>query len=55
MGAFYQPQFTFINVSALRTLPDSEFRNGMSEVVKYGFIWSSIYKLFIRKQWRYIR
>ena len=39
VGAFYQPQFTFINVSALRTLPDSEFRNGMSEVVKYGFIY----------------
>ena len=39
VGAFYQPQFTFINVSALRTLPDREFRNGMSEVVKYGFIY----------------
>lgn len=39
VGAFYQPQFTFINVSALRTLPDDQFRNGMSEVVKYGFIY----------------
>ncbi len=39
IGAFYQPQFTFINVSALRTLPENEFRNGMSEVVKYGFIY----------------
>ena len=32
-------QFTFINISALRTLPDDQFRNGMSEVVKYGFIY----------------
>ena len=39
IGAFYQPKFTFINVSALRTLPDDQFRNGMSEVVKYGFIY----------------
>ena len=39
LGAFYQPKFTFINVSSLRTLPDDEFRNGMSEVVKYGFIY----------------
>ncbi|MDY4574575.1 MAG: 3-dehydroquinate synthase family protein, partial [Intestinibacter sp.] len=39
VGAFYQPQFTFISVSALRTLPDDQFRNGMSEVVKYGFIY----------------
>lgn len=39
VGAFYQPQFTFINVSALRTLSDDQFRNGMSEVVKYGFIY----------------
>ncbi|MGN1032117.1 MAG: 3-dehydroquinate synthase [Intestinibacter sp.] len=39
VGAFYQPQFTFINVSALRTLPEDQFRNGMSEVVKYGFIY----------------
>lgn len=39
VGAFYQPKFTFINISALRTLPDDQFRNGMSEVVKYGFIY----------------
>lgn len=39
IGAFYRPKFTYINIQALRTLPDEEFKSGMGEVIKYGFIY----------------
>jgi 3-dehydroquinate synthase len=34
LGAFYQPVAVYIDPLALRTLPVTEFRNGMAEVVK---------------------
>ena len=39
IGSFYQPRFTYINVDALKTLPDDEFKSGMSEVIKYSLIY----------------
>ena len=39
IGSFYQPKFTYINVDALKTLPDDEFKCGMSEVIKYSLIY----------------
>ncbi|MCD4691478.1 MAG: 3-dehydroquinate synthase [Calditrichales bacterium] len=41
IGAFKQPLFVFSDIALLKTLPDSEIRCGMGEVVKYGFILSS--------------
>lgn len=37
-GAFHQPALIWRDVSALDTLPEEEYLNGMAEVVKYGVI-----------------
>ena len=37
-GAFYQPIAVLCDLDLLITLPQSEIRNGMAEVVKYGII-----------------
>lgn len=34
IGAFWQPQYIFIDAAFLETLPVREFSNGMAEVVK---------------------
>jgi len=38
LGTFYQPKEVFIDLSFLDTLPSSEFKNGMAEIIKYGII-----------------
>jgi 3-dehydroquinate synthase len=38
IGAFYQPKAVYIDVNVLKTLPESEFKSGLGEVVKYGVI-----------------
>lgn len=38
IGAFYQPKAVFINVNFLKTLDEKQFKSGLGEVVKYGFI-----------------
>lgn len=38
IGAFHQPRGVFIDSAFLGSLPESEWRNGMAEVVKYGMI-----------------
>lgn len=38
IGAFYQPEFVYININTLKTLPKEQFVSGMGEVVKHGFI-----------------
>ena len=44
MGAFYQPSLVVCDTDTLSTLPESEFANGMAEVIKYGVIFDR--KLF---------
>lgn len=34
IGAFWQPQYIFIDAAFLETLPQREFSNGMAEVIK---------------------
>lgn len=46
IGAFYQPQYVFVDVSFLETLPTRQFINGMAEVVKTAAIWNE--KEFVR-------
>ena len=38
VGAFWQPRGVLIDIDALKTLPDREYRAGLAEVVKYGMI-----------------
>ena len=38
VGAFYQPKSVFININFLKTLDDKQFKSGLGEVLKYGFI-----------------
>jgi 3-dehydroquinate synthase len=38
IGAFYQPDRVFIDLSLLKTLSPREFRNGIAEVIKYAVI-----------------
>lgn len=41
IGAFYQPKAVFINVNFLKTLDERQFKSGLGEVIKYGFIENS--------------
>jgi len=41
IGAFYQPKCVFIDLSVLKTLPMEELKNGLTEVIKHGFILDS--------------
>ncbi|MBN1188918.1 MAG: 3-dehydroquinate synthase [Dehalococcoidales bacterium] len=38
VGSFYQPSLVIADVSSLSTLPESEFINGLSELVKHAII-----------------
>lgn len=38
VGAFYQPEEVIIDVQFLKTLPEQEWINGLSEILKYGAI-----------------
>lgn len=38
IGAFYQPEAVFADLSVLKTLPEREFSAGMAEVIKYGLL-----------------
>lgn len=45
IGSFYQPRMVHIDVNNLQTLPDSEFKSGLGELVKYtllGSKWDSL-------------
>lgn len=42
IGAFWQPEYIFIDAAFLETLPAREFSNGMAEVVKVLFISKSL-------------
>ena len=38
IGAFHQPKAVIIDINTLKTLPKSELKNGLAEVIKYGVI-----------------
>lgn len=42
IGAFHQPDYVFVDVSFLETLPTRQFINGMAEVVKTAAIWDEV-------------
>ncbi len=38
VGAFHQPALVVIDPDLLATLPDREYRSGLAEVIKYGYL-----------------
>lgn len=44
IGAFYQPKAVFINVNFLKTLDEKQYKSGLGEDLKYGFIEKSCNK-----------
>lgn len=49
IGAFKQPLFVLSDVELLKSLPDSEIRCGLGEIVKYGFILNEPFFSYIEK------
>ncbi len=46
VGAFYQPEFVYINTDTLNTLPYKEVAAGLAESVKHGYIQDTDYLKF---------
>ena len=42
VGAFHQPALVYMNMSALKTLPDEQYASGMGEVIKTALIRDSV-------------
>jgi len=47
IGAFHQPSLVLADLSMLHTLPEREYRAGLSEVVKYGAIMDASFLAWI--------
>lgn len=47
IGAFYQPGVVLADISVLKSLPDTEIRCGVAEVIKYGLIASAKFFKFL--------
>ena len=50
LGAFYQPEAIFTDIDFLQTLPDTEYRNGLAEAVKYAVILDPDLFTFLEQQ-----
>ncbi len=49
VGAFYMPRLVYMNISALKSLPDRQFSAGTAELIKHGFIKDQAYTNFIQE------
>ena len=49
IGTFFQPRLVWVAPEVLRTLPVSEFRCGMAEVIKAGAIWDAEFFSWLEK------
>jgi 3-dehydroquinate synthase len=49
IGAFYQPKFVYINVNAIKTLPEKEIQGGLAETIKHGLIQDAEFYGFLKK------
>jgi|YelNatPaOPRAMG01_1025707.scaffolds.fasta_scaffold02936_6 3-dehydroquinate synthase len=48
MGFFYQPKSVIVDIDVLKTLSDLEFKNGLTEVIKYGIIMDAQFFYFLK-------
>ncbi len=51
IGSFYRPTFTLADTEMLGTLPDVEWRNGLSEVLKHALIRDAVFYEWLRSNW----
>lgn len=49
VGAFYMPQFVYMNITALFTLPEREYRSGFGEIIKHGLIKDAVFYEWLMK------
>ncbi len=49
IGTFYQPKRVIIDPVFLETLPETEYINGLAEVIKYGIIWDKEFFMYLNK------
>lgn len=54
IGSFYRPTFTLADTELLGTLPDVEWRNGLSEVLKHALIRDAEFYGWLRENWQAI-
>lgn len=38
VGTFYQPNFVYTDVNFVKTLNEKEYKNGIAEILKYGYV-----------------
>lgn len=55
IGSFYQPSLVMMDVEVLQTLDDGDFRAGLAEVVKYGFIRDRAFLEFLIREAQAVR
>ena len=49
IGAFYQPEFVYINLNVLNTLSKKDYLSGLGEVIKYGLIKNRDFFFFLKE------
>lgn len=49
IGAFYQPEAIIYDTKTLQSLPEQEWRSGLAEVLKHGFIWDKEFLLWLQE------
>jgi 3-dehydroquinate synthase len=54
IGVFYQPRLVVVDLETLKTLPEKEFKAGLSEVIKYGVIEDPQLFEFLERQFKNI-
>ena len=55
LGAFLQPKHVYINVSAVKTLPEREIISGLGEVIKHGIIRDKDFYEFLKENTKEIK
>ncbi len=55
IGAFYQPEFVYVNVKTLNTLPYNQVAAGIAEAIKYGYIIDKDFLLYFKENMQKIK